>query len=109
MEVWKVRRWENRNECFTYFSIWEGKEKTLLLPHKTIFAIQHLFQKRHPCLQCFERFSTKDSLLTHLKKCSIPQAVYPAKGSLIYYDKKSEAKYASTLACVAFADFETRL
>merc|ERR1712015_347645 len=55
---------------------------------KNILTLHHSFQKKYPCLQCFERFTSKDRLQNHLKKCSIPQVIYPKKGSLIQYGKK---------------------
>ena len=112
IQVWKYGKLGDGKSDINVLHIFQyvkKKKRHYYFYIKNIFAIKHLFQKRHPCLQCFERFTSKDRLLNHLKNCSIPQRVYPTKGSLISYDKKSEAKYASILACVGFADFETKL
>ena len=112
IQVWKYGKLgvgKNEINVLHTFIFKNGEKLSYYFYIKNILTIHHFFQKKYPCLQCFERFTSKERLNNHLQKCTYPQVLYPKKGTLIQYDKKCEAKYNSPLSIVGFADFETKL
>ena len=112
IQVWKYGKLGvgRKQINLLHILIFKNKEKVNYYFYiKNIYTLHHFFQKKYPCLQCFERFTSMKRLQTHLQKCVLPQVLYPKKGTLIHYDKKCEAKFSSTLSIVGFADFETKL
>ena len=95
LQVWKYGKiGEGRKQIniLHIFQYTNRKRQNYYYYIKNISTIHHFFQKKYPCLQCFERFTSRHRLENHLKKCTLPQPMYPSKGSLIEFDKKCKVK-----------------
>ena len=112
LQVWKsvkIGNGEKEVNILHIFQYYMKNRKNYYFYLKNLSCIHNFFQKRYPCLICFNRFTSKRALSSHLQKCSLPQLIYPDKDTFIEFDHKSQAKYKYPLALVGFCDFETKL
>ena len=90
MQVWKYGQIGLGKKEINVLHIFQFKEKTKKHYYfyiKNISSIHHFYQKKFPCLICFDRFTSKLRLHNHLQKCTLPQPIYPEANSFREYDK----------------------
>ena len=112
--IWKYNKFSTKKPLkdIHILHVFEFKKKTkgnYYFYLKSPYTIHNFFKTKWCYLICFNRFTSKIRLMNHLKKCTLPEAIYPDKDSIIEYGKKTAAKYYSLLAITGFADFESKL